>query len=114
MFKQINKNGKEYLFYQGYTETDCIKLCREVEKLNNEEEARIVCGEEVFGWFFENSKKFYIPVFNKNKHKKLAMHDVFVNEKMLNRWIEYLGLCKDRYYILICASEFGTVGIIEA
>lgn len=108
MENMIEFDGKQFLQLYGYCEDGCIDLIKKIEKLNNDEEARIICDEKLFLKFFNNNHKF-----NGYRLKKLGTHIVTVNEKMLNRYRKYFNIEEDTPIILICSSEFGIVGVIK-
>jgi hypothetical protein len=107
-WKEIVTNNKKSLQILGYTQDGCIDLIKEIEKLNDDEEARIICNEKIFAWLFNNNYNFIGRRF-----KRLGMHLVYVNEKMIKRYSKYFNMKENEPFILICSSEFGTVGIIR-
>jgi len=107
-FGKYVANGKKSLQAWGFDQDICIDLIKEIEKLNDGEEARIICDEKVFVWGFNNNHKFH-----GYKLKKLGTHFVTVNEKMLKRYRDYFNIKEDDLIVLICSNEFGTVGIIK-
>jgi hypothetical protein len=113
MFQEKEANGRKYLHVYGYSDYECIKLIKEIERLNNFEEARIICNESVFQHLFSENEKFHFSQLNNLKYKKVGIHDVVVNDKTIERWTGYLNLQSQYGVILICSSEYGIVGIIE-
>jgi hypothetical protein len=97
----------------GYSENVCIDLCHRIEELNDGEEARIICDEKSLNYFFIKNNQFGIKQFKIRRLNKMGIHDVFVNEKMLDRYRKYFHMNIDHPIILVCASEYGIVGIIE-
>jgi len=107
-WKEVVVNDKKSLQIYGYSKFNCIDLIKEIENLNDNEKARIVCDEKSYIWAFDNNHKFNI-----RKFIKLGIHDVIVNEKTISRYRKYFNFKENEPIILICSSEFGTVGIIK-
>jgi hypothetical protein len=105
---EVVKNNKKSLQTNGYSHDICIDLIKEIERLNDGEEARIICDEKGFVNFFGGNNRFH-----GYKSKRLGMHTVSVNDKMINRYKEYFDIKNDYPLVLVCSSEFGTVGIIK-
>jgi hypothetical protein len=108
LWKEVTVNNNRSLQIYGYSQAVCIDLVREIEKLNDNEESRIICDEKTFAWIFNTNH-----IFKVHRTLKLGIHDVVVNEKMLNRYKKYFELDDKYAIVLICSSEFGTVGIIH-
>jgi hypothetical protein len=104
--EKIERDGKTALMMWGYSDESCIDLIKIIENMNNREEAKIICDEKSFIYLFNSNKKF-----DKRKVYKLGIHDIIVNDKTIDRYKKYFDIGDS--IVLICSSEFGTVGIIR-
>jgi len=108
-------NGKKYLKICGYSSMACIELIEKIEELNDGETARIICDEKtlvnVFGNYNDKLLHYYPEFYKVKSSPRLGTHNIDINEKMLKRYRKYLNI--DTPIILICSSEYGTVGVID-
>jgi hypothetical protein len=100
-------NNNTALQLNGYSEEACVQLIKKVEQWSDGEEAILFCSEATFIRIFNNCQKFSSKIA-----KKFGVHNIIVNEKKLNRFMQSFNFTSEYGIILICADETKPTGII--